>query len=256
MKIRFFISTPNDFVELLQQQLEEAGHTVVYEGSDVDLIHILGAPTYRAKKMLGGARTRLIPVVWSPMRTVNKWMLQHATAVHVWGLHEQEQLQKLAKNATDLLIKNPIITNDITNKGLLAGITQLYKSILEKHDTQMRADIESRIAKMGETEETLHKVLFEFLYMRYLFQRHAIPVDELRNMRNLMTASNYNEEEMSSILKKLKLHDFIASLETVMEEEASLTEGFEPVTSLDNHLTKKIRKIIIKEYSNNENPTT
>ena len=75
MKIRFFISTPNDFVELLQQQLEEAGHTVVYEGSDVDLIHILGAPTYRAKKMLGGARTRLIPVVWSPMRTVNKWLL-------------------------------------------------------------------------------------------------------------------------------------------------------------------------------------
>ena len=256
MKIRFFISSPNDFVELLQQQLEEAGHTVVYEGSDVDLIHILGAPTYRAKKMLGGARSRLIPVVWSPMRTVNKWMLRHATAIHVWGLHEQQQLQKLSKNTTVFLIKNPIVTNDITKQGLLNGMLQLYDNILKTHDTQIRSNIEERITKLGETEEVIHKILFEFLYMRYLFQRHAIPVDTLRNLRNIMTSNNYNEDDMDSILTRLKLHDFIASLEKVMEEEASLTEGFEPIPVLDNRLTKKIRIIIIKEDSNNENPTT
>lgn len=256
MKIRFFISSPNDFVELLQQQLEEAGHTVVYEGSDVDLIHILGAPTYRAKKIMGGARSRLIPVVWSPMRTVNKWMLHHATAVHVWGRHEQEHLQKLAKNTTVFLIKNPIVTNDITKRGLLAGIIQLYDNILKKHDTQIRSNIEERITKMGETEEVLHQVLFEFLYIRYLFQRHAIPVDALRNLRNIMTSNNYNEDDMETLLKRLKLHDFIASLEKVIEEETSLTEGFEPVPALDNRLTKKIRKVIIKEDINNENPTT
>ena len=71
-----------------------------------------------------------------------------------------------------------------------------------------------------------------------------------------MTSNNYNEDDMETLLKRLKLHDFIASLEKVIEEEASLTEGFEPVPALDNRLTKKIRKVIIKEDINNENPTT
>jgi len=50
---------------------------------------------------------------------------------------------------------------------------------------------------------------------------------------------------MAEILDKLKVYDFMQSLEKVMEEKSQLTEGFMPITAIDNNLTNKIKKTIL-----------
>ena len=81
--------------------------------------------------------------------------------------------------------------------------------------------------------------------MRYRYHRRQIAQQELDDFCTLLINSDYDEDKMAEILDRLKIYDFMESLEKVMEEKTQLSEGFMPITAIDNNLTKKIKKTIL-----------
>ena len=81
--------------------------------------------------------------------------------------------------------------------------------------------------------------------MRYRYHRRQIAQKELEDFSTLLIRSDYDEDKMAEILERLKIYDFMESLEKVMEEKTQLTEGFMPIMAIDNSLTKKIKKTIL-----------
>ena len=81
--------------------------------------------------------------------------------------------------------------------------------------------------------------------MRYRYHRRQIAQNELDDFSTLLIQSDYDEDKMAEILDKLKVYDFMQSLEKVMEEKSQLTEGFMPIAAIDNNLTNKIKKTIL-----------
>ena len=130
----------------------------------------------------------------------------------------------------------------------------IYENTLLKHDEQIRNEIKKQAEKAWETIEskeitrqkaTFLDILQQTLYCQYLFNRQHLQRRTLQRLAETMTDADYNEDIMAKVLHEQQLEKFMASLETVMEETASLTEGFMPIDSSDDRLAKQIRQAII-----------
>ncbi len=124
---------------------------------------------------------------------------------------------------------------------------QLYDEVIIKHEEAVKDNIAKRIEKLKNDvqDDVLKDVLKSCLYMRYRYHRRQIAQKELEDFSTLLIRSDYDEDKMAEILERLKIDEFMESLEKVMEEKTQLTEGFMPIMAIDNSLTKKIKKTIL-----------
>ena len=200
------------FFNSLKKAIEDNG-MVVTDKNDYDLLHAVGAPTQTLLSKMRNARRRLIPVVYSPLASITPWnsscyerFIFKSGFIHAVGENEQKYLQEKYKGSDIVLIKNPAVTHDISQALFTANFKQLYDEVIIKHEQA---------------------------------------VNELDDFSTLLIQSDYDEDKMAEILDKLKVYDFMQSLEKVMEEKSQLTEGFMPITAIDNNLTNKIKKTIL-----------
>ena len=63
----------------------------------------------------------------------------------------------------------------------------------------------------------------------------------------MLKSKQYDEDEMTKLIKKLGIYDFISSLLYVMNEKSELTEGFMPIESSNDKLSDIIADRI-KEF--------
>jgi hypothetical protein len=241
------------FFNSLKKAIEDNG-MVVTDKNDYDLLHAVGAPTQTLLSKMRNARRRLIPVVYSPFASITPWnsscyerFIFKSGFIHAVGENEQKYLQEKYKGSDIVLIKNPAVTHDISQALFTANFKQLYDEVIIKHEQAVKDNIAKRIDKLKDDvqDNVLKDVLKSCLYMRYRYHRRQISQNELDDFSTLLIQSDYDEDKMAEILDKLKVYDFMQSLEKVMEEKSQLTEGFMPIAAIDNNLTNKIKKTIL-----------
>lgn len=241
------------FYNCLKKAIEANG-MVITDKNDYDILHTVGAPTQTIISKMRNARRRLIPVVYSPLATISPWNSSYYEKliikngfIHAVGENERKYLQEKYKGTNVILIKNPEVTHDTSQSLFCANFKQLYDEVIIKHEEAVKDNIAKRIEKLKDDvqDDVLKDVLKSCLYMRYRYHRRQIAQKELEDFSTLLIRSDYDEDKMAEILERLKIYDFMESLEKVMEEKTQLTEGFMPIMAMDNSLTKKIKKTIL-----------
>lgn len=117
--------------------------------SDYDIIHFFGCWSNSAYKLAGKAYKHNIPYLLTPLGALQPWeMAQHrksmrfnkqhqltskASAVHVCGKLEQETFTRLAWNKRQELIKNPVLTSQISFEETAQQLINLYQKILDSN---------------------------------------------------------------------------------------------------------------------------
>ena len=241
------------FLNSLKKAIED-NDMVITDNNDYDVLHAVGTPTQTIISKMRNARRRLIPVVYSPLATISPWnsscyekFILKNGFIHAVGENEQKFLQEKYKGTNVVLIKNPGVTHDISQALFSANFKQLYDEVIIKHEEAIKDNIAKRIEKLKDDiqDNVLKDMLKSCLYMRYRYHRRQIAQQELDDFCTLLINSDYDEDKMAEILDRLKIYDFMESLEKVMEEKTQLSEGFMPITAIDNNLTKKIKKTIL-----------
>jgi hypothetical protein len=259
MRIRIVTSNINDnnaqmaFFNSLKKAIEDNG-IIITDKNDYDILHAIGTPSQNIISIMRNARRRLIPVLFSPLATISPWnsskyenFALKQGFIHAIGENEMKYLKEKFKKSNVVLIKNPGVTNDISQTLFNANFIQLYNEVILKHEDAIKENIAKKIDKLNDDiqDNTMKEVLKNCMYIRYKYHRRQIEQKELNAFSSLLISSDYDEEKIAEIFDRLHIYDFMTSLEKVMEEKAELTEGFMPIPKTDNSLTKKIRNTIL-----------
>lgn len=260
MKIKIATSESNtdkaasEFAALLKESFKGMSDITVTDDSDFDIFHAIGAIDQSLAKKITNTHRHLIPIVSSPLATISPWQttsktscLKHSPFLHAIGAAESQYLKHKYPHATIIMIKNPTVTSEISSSQMAHGFYQLYQQAIHTHDENMRADIKKKVDSICNDvkDENINILLNKFLYIRYKYLRHQIRKHELEELATVMIQTDYDEDLMSNILEQMKIYNFVASLEEVLSQFTSLTEGFMPIPQGHNSLTKKIISYII-----------
>ena len=227
-----------------------ADQIILSDDENYDLLHIFGKPTHEVIRNIKNEIARQIPILYSPLAEIAPWtktLIDRSIAkhlfIHATGKVEYAYIQRHYPTTKIFQLKNPAVTNEITQASFNSCLVNMYQEILETHDKRIKENISIRIEKLKTQveDETMQAVVSGFLYLQYKFQRRQILQDELCNQSRLMETCDYDEDKMAAIFKELKLYKFVSCLESVMEEKTNLTEGFMPIPAVHNSLTNKIR---------------
>ncbi|WP_315340931.1 hypothetical protein [Hoylesella oralis] len=149
-------------------------------------------------------------------------------------------------NGKIVLIKNPVITNDISAADASQQIYDLYTDTIQEHDRLIRQQIDQRMKEISGAETNIIRICTLLLYAEYQFRRGEILQETLAEIAGLMTSLPYNESRMVEVLQELGIKEFTARIENIAEEYSLLTEGFMPINKLNDKTTKQIRSRISK----------
>lgn len=121
-----------------------------------DIIHVFGCWDRSAVSVMRKARKRHIPVVISPLGGLQPWVKEHhmgsgrwlgqkqsieeAAAVHLCGKLELETFQRLKWNGRTQVIKNPVLTTQVTMEGMAADMKRLYRKVIDTYAAQVLSD--------------------------------------------------------------------------------------------------------------------
>ena len=82
------------------------------------------------------------------------------------------------------------------------------------------------------------------MYAEYLYKRGNIPQNILNDLAKTMMEADYDEDHMEELLNSLGLEEFAGRLEQIMLDQSILSEGFMPVSIVNDKTTDKIKEII------------
>ena len=95
-------------------------------------------------------------------------------------------------------------------------------------------------------EEQIYKKI-KLLY-KGVFRYH-LSTKYLCELANMMRNNDYNEATLANMLRRGKMLKFTGRIEQILNEITGLEEGFMPVTSVNDILTYKIKKIYIRNLT-------
>ena len=271
MRIQLYISEKaksvdinNKLVTTLLRVLESAaGHVVTDENPDI--VHFLGCWDMRMAHAATSIRRRLIPYIYSPLGGLQPWeidehklakhtqlmtyqrqLTNEASAVHVGGEMELKSIQRKKWNTNIRIIENPAVSNGISENEMVSQMLAVYEETIRNHDNKIQADIAKRVAKVKEDDETINGLLREILYARYQLHRGGIPAQTLDNLSTHLIKSDIDEDHFGQLLTDMKIDKFFSRLESVMESESTLTEGFMPIPMTEDRVADKIKSGITR----------
>lgn len=124
--------------------------------ANYDLVHVFGCWNTTSTQLLHTAYDLHVPSVCSPLGGLQPWIMkahahgyslaaqrkavQQASAVHVCGKLENELFGKLGWNRRVALIKNPVLTSQLSFDDMAAAVCALYHKVL---DTNARLRLSS-----------------------------------------------------------------------------------------------------------------
>lgn len=259
--------------DILRKELVALGHDV--DSQPADLIHIFGCWDSKLTAKAQNLQRKHIPYIFSPMGEMQPWSIdehtiqsnlrmeqyrivaRNAMAIHACSPIERDNLKPLKLGNEAIVVCNPIVTISISAQEMCAKMEQIYEEALTTHDEKTRLEISQTTEKAlsNYTEETLplrqriciKDILQQTLYCRYLYNRQHLDLATMHQLTQKMKNADYNEDLMADILDTMHLTHFFASLETILQQRTSLTEGFMPIPNKDDRTAKKIARSIIGE---------
>lgn len=144
--------------------------------SDYDIIHIFGCWSNSAYRLASRAYEHNVPYLLTPLGALQPWeMAQHcrsllfsrqhkltskAAAVHVCGKLEQETFTHLGWNKRQEVIKNPVLTSQISFEEAAAQLQNLYQKILDSNARLLMNETSQQVIgsllQLGVNNNVLH----------------------------------------------------------------------------------------------------
>ncbi|MGN1254053.1 MAG: glycosyltransferase [Prevotella sp.] len=142
-------SFSKNFPEAVDVQVVAGGHHAVEQLSDYDIIHFFGCWSREACQLSGRAYQHGIPYILTPLAGLQPWeterhqrsvlfqrqrhLVQHAAVVHVCGKLEHETFTALGWNKRVAVVKNPVLTSQITFASAAAQLVALYRKVIDSN---------------------------------------------------------------------------------------------------------------------------
>lgn len=164
LKVLLFISAEADAVEIHHELTTQLAHYMskhadvrLVTGHDKDstdltgchLLHIFGSWSHSASHLMLKAHRQHVPTVFTPLGGLQPWVMRHhkpsrlfayqrrmttlASAVHVCGKLEGDTFAKLGWNKRMALIKNPVLTSQLTFDAMTVQMLALYRKVLDSN---------------------------------------------------------------------------------------------------------------------------
>lgn len=133
---------------LVEVELHASGHGV--DGKQLaryDVLHVFGCWHAATTQLLQKAHKHHVPSVCTPLGGLQPWVMkahakaytlaaqrqavQQASAVHVCGKLEHDLFGKLGWNRRVALIKNPVLTSQLTFDDMASAMAELYRKVLD-----------------------------------------------------------------------------------------------------------------------------
>lgn len=255
MRVQLLISDllRNDPIsqEMIARLREQMGNdtNMVLTEKNPEIIHVFGIGDAKTLRTVRNSFRLYIPLIISPMGTLQPWnrpllpdsqmskTLRKAESVHVCSQIELENISSLLdkkeqerKNNTSIeLIINPIVSKSTDIKELANRFRSLYENSAQNVDKRLTAHIWNQLGEFEECDKTIYDILFQTVYIRYQHLRGYITRDKLDCLATTLMNSEYDEMRMAEKLRETKMETFFSQLESVMQAEGTLTEGFMPI---------------------------
>ena len=249
MRIQLYASdkTRNDEIsgQLISalERLYQGHSDVLLTDENPDIVHVFGAWEHETAKFASFLYRKTIPYVYSPLGgllpwkvkrssmedhqlvlfTAQKKMTVQASMVHVCGKLEKQSLEESKWNKAIIFIKNPVITNDITEEQMAEEMLKTYGEIIASYHFKVHEEIQNKVNDLEEEDEMQ---------------------ESLDELSHIMTAAEYDEDAMEALLQKHRLDLFAARLEQVLLDNSTLTEGFTTLPPRQDKVTDLIKNSI------------
>lgn len=231
----------------IKGQLEQRGeHSLVDDNPDV--LHVVGAFDRASIAIIRQQRKRHIAFVCTPVTALTPWNSPSASNVKLSGeaniiISSGEMEHTLLEGKTkqeQRLIKNTILTATTTDEEMMTAYSEVYAKAYEINEAEMQKFVKDKIALLNEENVTITTLCERLLYAQLLYQRRNIPLRYLQELTDFMTANDYDEDRLASLLQLLQLDIFTQQLEYAMKEQTGLTEGFMPIIWKEDKTSKDI----------------
>lgn len=164
LKVMLYISAEADAMDIHHELTTQLAHhlgnyveaTLVtsHDHSAADLsayhlVHIFGCWSHSASSLLVRAHKHHVPTVYTPLGGLQPWVLRHhksrhlfgiqrrmtsmASAVHVCGKLEADTFVQLGWNKRMALIKNPVLTSQLSFDSMTQQMLALYQKVLDSN---------------------------------------------------------------------------------------------------------------------------
>lgn len=84
------------------------------------------------------------------------------------------------------------------------------------------------------------------LNIRRELRQHAMPLLHLADLYGKIKFADYDEDRLAETLSRLDIYHFAARLISILATDLGLTEGFQPIETINDRETDRIRRSIIK----------
>jgi hypothetical protein len=101
--------------------------------------------------------------------------------------------------------------------------------------------------KDGKSMEWIVISLFKYVHKNVF--RYKLQLNDLCRLAELLRNNDYDEAIVKEMLQKNKITKFAGRIEQILNELVGLEEGFMPVPRINDFLTEKIKKILIKNLT-------
>lgn len=163
-------------------------------------------------------------------------LLTAASAVHATGQEEGVAIAATAPKANVTVIANPVVTSCILPHDMAKAFAQLYLHTIETHERLIGEQIGRTIAAAmkkagtpGEQAKTLSEVCARIMYARYLNNRGLLSLQRVGTLAEMFNTVVYDEAALATLLPRMGMRGFTASLLALLYERGLVSEGFMPI---------------------------
>ncbi len=265
MRVSFIAPTRNrreyinyEMYETLKRTSENAeGITVADDFPDV--VHIFGTWNNSFSKLCKVFARRGIPIIFtcieglpastwlgkSPKRKYFSRKINHlATGLHVCGDTEKALIKGKGNASRIYCINNACQTSLISCEEMANKAVEMYKKVIDDNECLTKKHIAAFLKQKKINDDTIKAICFKLLYIKQLLRRGNLPRHLLQDLADCLTISNYDEDKMSTTLKKAGIMRFASRMMYVLNNNSTLTEGFMPIAATGDKQAKHIESLI------------
>ena len=174
--------------------------------------------------------------------------------VQVCGSAEETALKAIVPDFTPDVIANPDFTQATDADKMMSLFTSLYEKAQIVFDKRLRENISHRVkeamkhiaSQCEDGNGSIADICSRIVYLRHLYIKGSIPQAFLDETSGIMTESNYDEDAMVQLLRRLKVDKFAAFAMELLARKSTLTEGFMPIELRDGKLVEKMERMVIQ----------
>lgn len=170
MKVLYYISKEADSVDIYHEMVASLrmhipSATLIHSLTDIkkaytddntELVHLFGCWNYQTAKYLFKAEQMNIPCIVSPLGGLQPWvleqnktqkfrqkhlfqhkMIRRASAIHLCGNLEAKTFNDLGWNPRTAVIKNSMLTTELSDEEMAEKMLQLYRKTLDSNATRL-----------------------------------------------------------------------------------------------------------------------